>query len=496
MAVEKHSWETLPQQVQSFQKNIAKEPALLLKRFWLASVTVPVNLRPPKRQPRDRGHIKTMTDQAQNFNSLTRFPPPVTYSGEDLTIELNLVGSVEYTKVSYPVRYGLFSRLTTRDWIMEFDQNQEIRHAKGKNERWPDPQEWLKRTKGNDWIYYSTGGYAGVVEAIGEYYLPNLMYTTNSLLGGKPFNDPEILKLCQHWQEILSGLDLPRPDMPEPVILWCRQVLSKSQEKLEQRSQALFDISGARVTVLPPDARHSDYDVLPVTISDGCLYKCRFCKVKNKKPFTPRTRQDIDTQLAGLKVLYGGDLVNYNAIYLGEHDALNAPTDLILYAADNAYKVLELNKSIMKRPSLYLFGSADALLNAEDRLFTALEASPYQTFINVGLESADQATLDRIGKPLTSAKVIAAFDRLQQINKKFSSVEISCNFIMDEGLPKGHAETMMALVREKQPFVQPKGTVYLSPLRFGRPSREVLFDFYYLKTKSRLPMFLYIIQRL
>ncbi len=437
-----------------------------------------------------------MTEQAQNLNHSNRFPPPITYSGEDLTIELNITGSVEYTKVSYPVRYGRFSRLTTHDWIMEFDLNGEIRHAKGKGKRWPDPQEWLKRTKGNDWIYYSTGGYAGVVEAIGEYYLPNLMYTTNSLLGGKPFNDPEILKFCQQWQPTLAGLDLPRPDMPESAAQWCRQVLSNRPEALEQKAQALFDISGARVTVLPPDARHSDYDVLPVTISDGCLYKCRFCKVKNKKPFTPRTRQDIDRQLAQLKILYADDLVNYNALYLGEHDALNAPADLILYTADNAYKILELDKSVMKSPCLYLFGSADALLNAEDRLFTALEASPYHTFINIGLESADQETLDLIGKPLTSKKVMAAFDRMLQINKKFSRVEISCNFIMDENLPKGHAASMMALVREKLPFVQPKGTVYLSPLRFGRPSREVLFDFYYLKTKSRLPMFLYIIQRL
>ena len=55
---------------------------------------------------------------------------------------------------------------------------------------------------------------------------------------------------------------------------------------------------------------------------------------------------------------------------------------------------------------------------------------------------------------------------------------------------------MTELVRDQLRFTLAKGSVYLSPLRFGRPSREVLFDFYNLKTRSRLPMFLYIIQRL
>ncbi len=34
--------------------------------------------------------------------------------------------------------------------------------------------------------------YARVIEAIGEYYLPNLQYSTSSLIGGKPFKDPQV----------------------------------------------------------------------------------------------------------------------------------------------------------------------------------------------------------------------------------------------------------------------------------------------------------------
>lgn len=422
--------------------------------------------------------------------------PLIQYTDKDLSIELNCLGATEYTKISYPVKYGIYSRLETRDLILEFDLNHEIRHARGKTAQWLHPQEWLKRTKGNDWIYYSTGGYAGVFESIGEYYLPNLMYITNSLLGGKPFETPQVARLSQNWHQTLSEIKMNPNTMPGPVARWVNKIMSRTPEDLAKRADRLFSIPGARTTVLPPDARHSDYDVIPLTIADGCLYKCRFCKVKNKKVFTPRSRQDINGQLDRLKALYARDLINYNALFLGEHDALNAPADLILYAARTAYDRLGFRQSFMKKPRLYFFGSVDALLNTGDALFEGLEQLDFQTYINIGLESADQQTLDRIGKPITREKVVKAFERMQAVNRKYSRVEMTCNFIMDEGLPKGHNSAMMELVREKLEFTQPKGSVYLSPLRFGRPSREVLFDFYHLKTQSRLPMFLYIIQRL
>jgi len=121
----------------------------------------------------DAANYKNQTFQNQTFKT------------EDLSIELNCQGDTEYTKVSYPVKYGLFS----------------IRHAKSKKKSWIHPSEWLKRTMGNDWIYYSTGGYSGVYEALGEYYLPNLMYPTNSLLGGKPFNENEIDQIVKNWHQ-------------------------------------------------------------------------------------------------------------------------------------------------------------------------------------------------------------------------------------------------------------------------------------------------------
>jgi len=412
----------------------------------------------------------------------------------DISIELNCHGSNEYTKVSFPVKYGLFSKIETADYIFEFNLNHEIRHAKSKKKAWIHPSEWLKRTMGNDWVYYSTGGYSGVYEALGEYYLPNLMYTTNSLLGGKPFREKEIDTIVHHWHNIISQVQ--DKGMPNRFSRWLQKVLEPTPEKLAEKANTLIDISGSRVTVLPPDARHVDYNLIPLTISDGCLYKCRFCKVKNKKKFTVRSKQDINHQLSRLKHLYRKDIINYNALFLGEHDALNSPPGLILETVEDAYNALEFKTSYMKKNYLFIFASVDSLLNKSRAFFDSLNRLPFQTFINVGLESYDQQTLDLLGKPLTPKKVRQAFEEIQAINAAASNIEISSNFVMDETLPNGHYEALMALIRKSVTRTVPKGCIYLSPLKFGSPSRQVLYEFYKLKSQSRFPTFLYLIQRL
>lgn len=412
----------------------------------------------------------------------------------DLLIELNCQGSNDYTKVSFPVKYGLFSRLETRDYIFEFNLNQEIRHAKSKKKTWLNPSEWLKRTMGNDWVYYSTGGYSGVYEALGEYYLPNLRYPTNSLLGGKPFEEIEINNIVRNWHHIIS--QLPHTKMPDQFSQWLYAIKQQTPESLQTKAQKLFDISGSRVTVMPPDARHVDYNIIPLTICDGCLYKCRFCKVKNNKDFCLRSEQNINGQILQLKHLLNKDIINFNALFLGEHDALNAPCDLIIKTIQDAYDAFEFQTSIMKKAYLFMFGSVDSFLSADQFFFETLNFLPFQTFINIGLESYDQATLNFLGKPLTRAQVGHAFEKIQVINDTFPNIEISCNFVMDEFLSDSHYKGLMTLIRESTSRTKPKGCVYLSPLKFGCPSRKVLYDFYKLKALSRFPTFLYMIQRL
>ena len=411
-------------------------------------------------------------------------------------ITLDKPGADTYIKISYPFKYGIYSEIETRDAILQFNRNHEIVRARGKDSGWLQPTEWLKRSMGNDWIYYSTGGYTGVFEATGEYYLPNLPYPTNSLLGGTPFKEPSVARIIHTWHEMIRNVKSQSSGAQPAIHAFLDQAEANRPETLKKKARKLFEISDGRVTVMPPDARHVDYDIIPLTISHGCIYKCKFCRIKTAHPFSMMSRADIEFKIEQLKTLYARDLTNYNGLFLGEHDALNADPDLIVFAAARAFQAFDLKHSYMKNPRLFMFGSVDALLKSPDHLFERLDTLGYFTYINIGLESADQETLDRIGKPITVNQVIKSFERMQEINRQYNHIEITANFIMDDALPKGHHSSFLSLVRDKIPCPRDKGTIYLSPLRINAPSRSVLFQFNELKRLSHLPTYLYIIQRL
>ncbi|MDK9709023.1 MAG: radical SAM domain-containing protein [Desulforhopalus sp.] len=411
-------------------------------------------------------------------------------------ITLEKKGSTRYTKLSYPTHCGIFTEIVSKSFVLHFNLNGEIIRAQRKGKGWDHPHEWLKRTNGNDWIYYSTGGYTGVFEAIGEYYLPNFTYPTNNLLGGHPFTHREINSLADSWHQILSQLteDIKHP--PETIQRFLTQALANTPERLEAKAERFRTIVGGRISVLPPDARHVDYNLIPLTIADGCLYKCSFCKVKTAKPFTVKTTDAIKQQVADLKNLYAADLPNFNALFLGEHDALQAGTDRICYSIEEAFRQFGFIDSYIELHNTFLFGSVSSLLESPERLFTDLHGLPGMFYINIGLESADQATLDRLGKPISAQLVREAFRRIQEINNRYKNIEITANFIMDENLPANHYPAILELIRETQTHMHPKGAIYFSPITFNQPSRARLFEFHRLKLLSRFPTFLYIIQRL
>ena len=418
------------------------------------------------------------------------------YSLADFRLTLYKKGSDQYLKVSYPLRCGIYSIVETDECSFHFNLSHEIIRISGKTKRWPHPQEWLKRTIGNDWIYYSCGGYTGVFETIGEYYLPNLPYPANTFMQGNPFAKQEVAELIQKWHQKLRMLYKSDRKTPAEVSTFFNNAIANNPENMASKADKLFAICGGRVSVLPPDTRHVDYNVIPLSISQGCLYKCRFCKVKNNIPFTMKSPDEILEQIMQLKALFGNDLSNYNSIFLGEHDALQADPDLICFSIAEAHKRLNLAYSYLSGTNTFLFGSVSSLLNAPESLFHDLETLPGKKFINIGIESADQETLNKLGKPLTVKQSLEAFDLMQQINDRFTTIEITANFVMDDSLNDNHYISLLSLIRGRLNRPRLKGCIYLSPLQFDNPSREKLFDFYRLKVDSRLPLFLYLIQRL
>ena len=418
---------------------------------------------------------------------------------EDLQIYPFIKGANQYSKVSYPLRYGCYSEIRSKEYVWQYNLNGEIKIIAGRSDNWPDPSEWLKRTVTGDWLYYSTGGYSGTMEYSGEYYIPCAEYSTNSILINNPFDNAEVknaIESCTELYETIGSLNTELFD--QAAVSFLERLKKQQKENLDKRSLLLSQILGDRITVLPPDARHTDYDVIPVVIADGCLYKCGFCALKSPKDFSLRSENNIMDQTIKLKKFYGKDIRNYNSLFFAQHDALNSGIGLIEWAALYAYKTFEFKKSYMQGANLFLFGSVDSLLNTDDNFFNRLNRLPFKTYINIGLESADKETLGAIQKDITPKDVESAFARIAAVNTRFANMELTANFLYSETLPDNHYRSIFDMLDRHIHKRQSKGTVYFSPLLKNDQNemRSTKRKFYNIKRMVRVPCFLYLIQRL
>ena len=425
-----------------------------------------------------------------------------------VTITHHKNGARRHTKVSYPIRYGRYGEIRTPKYTYQFNLNGEIKYIQGRGGRWPSPSEWLKRTQANDWVYYLAGDYSGVQDAFGEYYLPCPNYPTNTIITRNLFEVDAVGAAITAWhqdqQELHHHSSSKWDDATRRFI---QRICRQTPAILKKRACLLHEIIGGPVTVLPPDTRHVDYEVIPVTIADGCLYQCDFCCVKSNRRFRPRTKTNIADQIQALKRLFRYDLRNYNAVFLGTHDALAADPELILFAAENAYDILELEATFLVGARLFLFGSVDSFMGKKTAFFDTLQALPYTTSINIGFESADAVTLRLLQKPVSAKMVENALVKMQAINRQYPNIEITANFVYGDHLPKDHLPTLYDLVNQFVPRPYPKGTIYFSPLvnhsidNQGKnaaisQSSNIIRNFYKIKSRIPLPSYLYLIQRL
>ena len=427
-----------------------------------------------------------------------------TYQFNNLKITLDKQGSREFTKVSYPIRYGHFSEIKTPDYVFQFNLNGEIKYLQGRSRSWPYPVEWLKRTMANDWVYYSSGGYTGVYDSFGEYYIPCLSYPSNSIIGGNPFEEAAVRSAIESFHELLAEIKaLISSSIPQNLKDFLILVSKNDENALRLKALKLHDLIGGKLSVLPPDTRHVDYEVIPVIVADGCLYNCGFCRVKSGSDFASRTKKEIIAQIKNLKNFLAQDLRNYNAVFLGQHDALYAGRELLEFAAESAYEILELERSYLRGSWLFLFGSAESIINSEEALFESLNSLPFYTYINIGLESADPITLSVLKKPITVEMIDEAFSRMLEINRRYEKIEVTANFIFGSDLPESHLSSFFELNGSRLDHFYSKGAIYFSPLINGRAkdgransTRGILRKFNEVKILSHLPTFIYLIQRL
>ena len=424
-----------------------------------------------------------------------------TFDIDNLHITLDREGARAYSKVSYPLRYGRFAEIKTLDYVFQFNLNGELKFINGRGKVWPNPSEWLKRTITDDWVYYSTGGYDGVYDCFGEYYIPCLSYPSNNINSCDPFDDKAVTSAIMAWGRLHKELaELDSGSLPKRIREFLDLVLLNPPAELHRRSGKIYEIVGDNITVLPPDTRHVDYDIIPIIIADGCIYRCDFCRVKSHLSFKERSKENIKTQVRELKDVFGKDISNYNSVFLGQHDALNSSADLMEFAARYAFEAFDLNNSNLEGPNLFIFGSVDSLTQSDYGVFERIDRLPFKTYINIGLESVDQETLDKLGKGVTKEAVETAFAKIVDINRRYEQIEITSNFIFGADLPDGHIKSFLRLIEKNFDHPFHKGSIYFSPFITNAKNigwkGSIRRDFYKLKIRIPVPSFLYLIQRL
>ena len=284
--------------------------------------------------------------------------------------------------------------------------------------------------------------------------------------------------------------------IPSKIKDFISLIVQKDENTLHAQSEKLHAIIGGRVSVLPPDARHVDYEVIPLHIADGCLYHCKFCCVKSGESYRPRSMDSVLTQIERLKAFHGRNIENYNALFLGNHDALGAGEEMICRSASEAFRAFGFAHSNMKKPMLFMFGSVGSLLKAGNALLEALNSLPFYTIINIGLESVDAQTLAAINKPLNVSAIHEAFNKMLEINREYDNLEITANFLLGERLLPDHTHSLIALLKDAPEASGKKGAIYLSPLIDSPQKGELLNPFFEIKKMSRIPAYIYLIQRL
>lgn len=417
------------------------------------------------------------------------------YQINECKITVNRKGSRSYSKVSFPIRYGTYSEIETATHRYQFNLKGEIRFIQAKDKDWPR-DEWLKRSAGNDWVYYTPGLYTGLYTYLGEYYLPCFSYASNSIFPYRPFEQNVVSEAIASIDNLMHDISVMRYQVPPPIGEFLELVANNNSEMLDMKGKKLHTIIDGLISVLPPDSRHVDYDVIPLIIADGCPYNCDFCIVKDGKHFHPRSAGNIIGQIEELREFYGHDIANYNSLLLGLNDALNAGEDLIKLTISKAHEAFNFKNSYMFGTNLFLFASVDSFLNTDDSLFSFLNKSPFYTYINIGFESADRETLEVLNKPITVREVHDAFSKMVKVNKRYDRIEITANFIFSDTLPANHIPSVLDLSNSLNGRLSGKGGIYLSPLHTLGTDISLKKKFIEIKNAIRLPVYLYIIQRL
>jgi len=406
-------------------------------------------------------------------------------------------GLSRYEKLSYPARFGVYHEVSGHGLTVHFNLRAQPVYLQSTAASWPHPHDWIKITPSGKMLYLSSGSYLDGFSLYGEHFIPVPDHASNSLFPIDPFSLAEVREAALRLHGWIGKLAsaLHATDIPPQATAFVKGLKQACPQGSQPAMQFHTAIRGT-VPVLPPDTRHSMYDVIPLIISDGCLSNCGFCSIKTGAPFRERNLDEIREQSDHIVEFLGPDLPNFNAVFLGQNDALACRPSLIQFAVSKALTAFDIKKSFIRDPALFMFASVKSLLSTSESTLHMLEDSGLRCYINVGFESFHQPTLDIIKKPVSAHDVRRAFQKALDINSCFSHIEITGNFVLGNCLPDKHIDLLFQTLTQPAAWRREDRliTIYLSPLSGHRDeSRQMLRMARTLQHASATPCYLYLL---
>ncbi len=415
---------------------------------------------------------------------------------ENITVEFDRDGRKNFVRSGSVSWFGKPVFVLFDSFIFNFDLEGRIGRIDGfaPVHTW----DWIQRTMANDWIYYDGAWYTGDFPQpgplIGDAAWPVNGRTDLSVLQGHGGLQREcVTQAHKAFDALMSTVrDLLRrkpkaysesgqeekaanPEQAKRLWAFLNKVANNDRAQLQAIADKLKSIHGG-IEVLPPDTIDVDYRVLLVRVMDGCTNACGFCVARGASAFALRSEDDIDRQIEAQAEIYGEDLYNYNAVVLGECDALVSPN--LEYAATKAFEVFRSGSSHHTGSHLFLFATNKTLCEQPDDAFERMDALPFdQVHINVGWEAATDAALSQLGKPQTAKEVLRGMEKAGKINRTCKKVRVSGNFIATDQYECGD---IVKAIHDSRYC----GPLYLSPLHGRCSARNALADFQVLKHVS------------
>ncbi len=406
-------------------------------------------------------------------------------------------GRNRFSPVTYPSFEGIKHQIEYKGYRFIFDLTGEIKYILNTNvHNWPDPLARIKRTIANEWVVYLSYGYEDIYALTGVYYIPvreRLDYVP--IVFDSPFKSKWFKDSIDCFYELIGFLPNCCKDISLDISNIILKIINANKNlELKRKAHIFHHLISGTVPILPPDTVFVDYNVIPILISDGCLYNCKFCCLKTGNEWRQRTKSEITTQIKRLKEFFSEDIINYPAIFLGQNDALASSPELILETATIGFESL-LKDSIFIEKSLYIFASTTSLLNAPSWLFKELNKIGYKNiYINCGIESFEQEVLNLIGKPISNKETNEAYKLALDINRDTTCIEISFNLLISKNFPLKHIKTLYEKITFPT-FKLPKGAIYISPILGEQYSLRDLKDIIFkLKANSKWDINLYLMQ--